>query len=135
MDSLQELCRRARHEKGMTNADIAEQSGIPMSTVANFFASGPKAPSVYTAGPICAVLGVSLNRYFMINPADEPIPESERSALLQQIQFGEEKCAMLERSISSKKKIILAMFLLALVVLVYGITLDVLCGGIGFIRR
>ena len=42
---------------------------------------------------------------------------------------------MLELSISSKKKIILAMFLLALVVLVYGITLDVLCGGIGFIRR
>lgn len=135
MDSLQDLCRKARHDKGMTNADIAEQSGVPISTVSNFFTAGSKAPSVYTAGPICAVLGVSINQFFGINPQDEPVSDSERKLLLQQIAFGDERCAMLERSIATKKRIILALFILALVVLVYGVTLDVLCGSIGFIRR
>ena len=50
----------------MTAQDIADQSGVPLSTVNNFFANASKSPSINTAGPICAVLGISLDEFFGI---------------------------------------------------------------------
>ena len=65
-DTLKELCREARDRQDITIQDLADETGISVSTLGNFFASKSKAPSVYNAGAICAALGVSLDRYFGI---------------------------------------------------------------------
>ena len=65
-DTLKELCREARDRQNITIQDLADETGISISTIGNFFATKSKAPNVYNAGAICAVLGVSLDRYFGI---------------------------------------------------------------------
>lgn len=66
MDSLQELCREAKDEQHITISDLADKTGIPLSTVGNFFTAA-KAPSIYIAGAICAELGISIDEYFKIS--------------------------------------------------------------------
>ena len=64
--TIQDLCRDKKAALHMTSQDIADQSGVPLSTVNNFFANASKAPSINTAGPICAVLGISIDEFFGI---------------------------------------------------------------------
>lgn len=61
---IKDLCRERKGAK--TNASIAAAANMSESTVANFFTTVSKAPSVYTAGPICRECGVSLDEYFGI---------------------------------------------------------------------
>lgn len=70
--TLQDLCRDAKARLGMTSQELSDRSGVPISTINNFFAATSKAPPVYTAGPICAALGVDLNGYFGIEPHATP---------------------------------------------------------------
>lgn len=63
---IKEALKEQRDEKKMTNQDIADKSGLSLNTVTNYFSSRSKAPSIYTVGPLCASLGVSLDRYFGI---------------------------------------------------------------------
>lgn len=65
---LKDLCREKKGAK--TIAVIAAAANIPESTVANFFTTVSKAPSVYTVGPICRECGVSLDEYFGIVAAE-----------------------------------------------------------------
>lgn len=64
--TIQDLCREKRAALNMTAQDIADASNVPLSTVNNFFANSSKAPSINTVGPICAVLGISLDEFFGI---------------------------------------------------------------------
>lgn len=64
MKTLREICKEAKVRQGITTQQLADETGISISTINNYFASASKAPSVYNAGDICAVLGVSLDRYF-----------------------------------------------------------------------
>lgn len=48
--SLQDTCRDAKLEQHITAQEIADRSGVPLSSVNNFFASTSKAPGVYAAG-------------------------------------------------------------------------------------
>lgn len=70
--TLQELCREAKDAQRVTLQTLSDSSGVPLSSVNNFFASASKAPSVYNAGNICASLGVSMDEYFGIRPAAVP---------------------------------------------------------------
>lgn len=76
--TLQDLCRDAKTRQGMTTQELSDLSGVPISTINNFFAASSKAPPVYTAGPICAALGVDLNGYFGVEP--HATPEELREA-------------------------------------------------------
>lgn len=71
VQKLQEKCREARDRLNYTNQDIADKTGIPLSSVKNFFAATSKAPSVINAGLICKFLGVSLDDYFEITPTED----------------------------------------------------------------
>lgn len=70
--TLQELCREAKDAQRVTLQALSDSSGVPLSSVNNFFAAASKAPSVYNAGNICASLGVSIDEYFGIRPAAAP---------------------------------------------------------------
>ena len=55
--NLQALCHEAKDALGMTSQDLADASGVPLSTVNNTFAARSRDPSVYTMGPMCAATG------------------------------------------------------------------------------
>lgn len=64
--NIQELCKIRKEELKLTYHDISDASGVPLSTVQNFFSKMSKAPSIYTVAPICKVLGISLDEVFEI---------------------------------------------------------------------
>ncbi len=65
--NIQELCKIRKEELKLTYHDISDASGVPLSTVQNFFSKMSKAPSIYTVAPICKVLGISLDEVFGIS--------------------------------------------------------------------
>lgn len=72
---LRDICREARDKRSYTSQDLEDITGIPVSTINNFFATVSKAPNVYNAGAICKALGVSMDKYFGITP--DVLPEDQ----------------------------------------------------------
>lgn len=72
---LRDICRFAKDDHGYTAQDLEDMTGIPASTIGNFFATTSKAPNIYNAGAICKALGVSLDKYFDITP--DVLPEDQ----------------------------------------------------------
>lgn len=68
---LRDICRKAKDDSGYSTQDLADMTGISRSTIDNFFATATKAPNVYNAGLLCKALGVSLDDYFEIIPAED----------------------------------------------------------------
>lgn len=78
---LQEKCREARDRLGYTNQDIADATGIPLSSVKNFFAATIKVPGLVYAALICKFLGVSIDGCCDITPSvlpEDQIKQMER---------------------------------------------------------
>ena len=122
--SLQDLCREAKYQAKMTAQDISDCSDVPLSSVNNFFAASSKMPSIYTAGPICRVLGVSIDAFFHIRPTPDPSLEA-------QLAHEQELNAMRTRAIRHKNYLILGLMILLAIALTYGITIDMLNPNIG----
>ena len=136
--TLQDICREAKDEQHLTYANIAEKSGIVEKTVQNFFSSSSKLPPVYTAGPICRALGVSLDKYFDITPDDQPNAlEIERQEKEHLAEMGEMKDAQIERSDRSmrqKDRIMIAMAGFILFLIAYMTIADLFDPMIGLFR-
>lgn len=98
---LQDLCRDAKLRLNMTNQDIADASGVPISTVKNFFATSSKSPSVYTVAPICSALGVSIDTALNISGAAAPQELHERDL---HIAHLEGRLEQMERTIAATAK-------------------------------
>ena len=75
---LQEKCREARDRLGYTNQDIADATGIPLSSVKNFFAATSKVPGLVYAALICKFLGVSIDGCCDITPSVLPEDQIEQ---------------------------------------------------------
>ena len=133
--TLQDICREAKNEQHLTYANIAEKSGIVEKTVQNFFSSSSKLPPVYTAGPICRALGVSLDKYFEIVSNDKPgALELAEQANEHLAEMGEMKDAQIERSDRSmrqKNRIMIAMAGFILFLIAYMTIVDLLDPMIG----
>lgn len=152
MEQIQDICREKRKELGMSSQELAERSGIPLSTVNNFFAAASKLPSAATAGAICAILGVSMDAVYGIKePPDVALTrqlEREREEYAQQLAHEREKNALLldtidaqqrtisnlQRSVKNLRHIIFALLVILALAFVYGITLDTLSPGTGLFR-
>ena len=63
---LWEICRDAKAEQRLTYQQIADAVGLSVNAVSQYLRGETKSPSVYTVGPICAAIGVSMNDYFRI---------------------------------------------------------------------
>lgn len=127
-ESLQELCREAKYRAKMTAQDISDYSDVPLSSVNNFFATASKMPSIYTAGPICRVLGVSMDAFFHIQPTPDPSLEA-------QLAHEQEMNQLRTRAIRHKNYLILGLMILLALALAYGITLDMLNPNIGLFQK
>lgn len=122
--SLQDICREAKYQAKMTAQDISDNSDVPLSSVNNFFASSSKMPSIYTAGPICRVLGVSIDDFFDIHPTHDPSLEA-------QLEHEREMNQIRARAIRHKNRMIIGLMILLAIALAYGITLDIMNHNIG----
>lgn len=134
METIQDLCWKEREAQRKTAQTIADESGISISTVNNYFSSASKQPSVYTVGPICKSLGVSLDRYFEIVPKGEDLTEREEALLTQQVGHEQDINKLLNETIKHKNRVIFALLLIFALALVYGITLDLLNPSMGLFR-
>lgn len=139
-DTLKELCREARDRQNITIQDLADETGISISTIGNFFATKSKAPNVYNAGAICAALGVSLDRYFGIT---ETLPPEDQMVQLQHDHQNELEIARLEGSMEQmaktidyqRRKVRITKFAIYGLMLVCAIFLAVIVGYIFFDYR
>ena len=127
-ESLQEICREAKYREKMTAQDISDNSDVPLSSVNNFFSSSSKMPSIYTAGPICCVLGVSIDAFFHIQPTPDPSIEA-------QLAHEQEMNQLRVRAIRHKNYLILGLMILLAIALAYGITIDLLNPNIGLFQK
>ncbi len=134
METIQDICWKEREAQRKTAQTIADESGISISTVNNYFSSASKQPSVYTVGPICKSLGVSLDRYFEIVPKGEDLTEREEALLTQQVSHEQDMNKLLNETIKHKNRVIFALLFIFALALVYGITLDLLNPSMGLFR-
>lgn len=136
-EKLSDLCREQKQTitPHKTNQDVSENTDLSVGTVSQFFRGDIKNPSVYTVGPICREMGVSMDEYFGI-PHDEPAepsepPDSEKlraeTAALRAQLAQQQKSLRMHRLVTL---ILLGILLLCALALLA----DVLSPSIGWIR-
>ena len=130
-EKLSDLCREQKQTitPHKTNQDVAENTDLSVGTVSQFFRGDIKNPSVYTVGPICREMGVSMDEYFGIPPAEPPDAEklrAENAALRAQLA-QQQKSLRMHRLVTLILLGILLLCALALLV-------DVLSPSIGWMR-
>lgn len=96
-----DLCRKAKEEQHRTLKDIAGGSGVPLNTVTNCFSRGTKAPAFDTVAPICAYLGVSMDRYAA---GEQQHTDADRLAELEAIHERDLRIAHLEGQLEQADK-------------------------------
>lgn len=135
--TIQDLCREKRAALGLTAQDIADASNVPLSTVNNFFANSSKSPSINTVGPICAVLGISLDAFYGIGThytANEEILHAENVGLEKHLSSKRQIITMMEKGVRTRNRIIAALLVLLFFSITYALYLDFSCIQIGFWR-
>lgn len=135
--TVQELCKAKKDALGITSQEIADASGIPLSTVNNFFASASKAPAIYTAGPICAVLGISLDAYFNIGDKLTPTEETlnmEKEGLEHRLSGKAETIMFLEQCLRFRRRLIAAMMVIIILLVIWCVYIDMHCLDYGLWR-
>lgn len=142
--TIQDICRERRAALKLTAQDIADASGLSVSTVNNFFAHASKSPALYTVGPICAVLGVSLDAYFCIGDhltANEETLQAEKDGLEHRLENKRQTIGLMEtelrnlrHSIKLYRWIMFALGAVIVGLIVWCIYFDLHCMDVGFWR-
>nr|DAE38157.1 MAG TPA: helix-turn-helix domain protein [Caudoviricetes sp.] len=142
--TIQDLCRDKKAALHMTAQDIADQSGVPLSTVNNFFANASKAPSINTAGPICATLGISIDEFFgitdkltmseeVLSAKNDTLRAHKKELEKHLVDNGKTMKIMMD-GVRTRNRIIAALLVLLCLVAMYALYLDFHCVQIGFWR-
>ena len=133
-EKLSDLCRERKHTitPHKTNQDVAENTDLSVGTVSQFFRGDIKNPSVYTVGPICREMGVSMDEYFGI-PHDEHAESSDAEKLRTENAALRAQLAQQQKSLSMHR--LVTLILLGILLLcVLALLFDVLSPSIGWIR-
>lgn len=136
--TIQELCRERKTALGMTAQDISDASGIPVSTVNNFFAHASKSPALYTTAGICAALGVSLDAFFGIGDhytATEETLQAEKAGLEMRLSNKKETVEILKHALRFRKHIIYNLLVVIIILLIWCVYIDMHCTDFGFWRE
>lgn len=135
--TIQDLCREKRAALNLTAQEIADASNVPLSTVNNFFSNASKAPAINTVGPICAVLGISLDEFFGIGDhytTTEEILQAEKVGLEKNLSSKRQLITMMEQGVKTRNRIIAALLVLLFLAIAYGLYLDFNDSLVGFWR-
>ncbi len=132
MENIIDRLKDKKRELDVTNAWIAEKSGVPESTVTKVFNGTNKSPTIATLGPIAAAMGVSIDAGVIVStdetkPGQPIVPEDIYLKML--IASYDRQLENAEARIRRKNKWILAfaiafalMFVLLLLVMLYDAT-------------
>lgn len=135
--TIQDVCRERKAALGLTSQDIADKSGVPLSTVNNFFAKASKSPALYTTAPICAALGVSLDAFFNIGDhltANEETLQAEKDGLEHRLENKRETIGILKRGVKLRNWVMLIMSVVIVGLLFWCIWVDAHCANYGIWR-
>ena len=139
---IYDLCRKSKETMNprRTNEDMAGSANLGLNTVAGFLRGEVANPGVYTVGPICRELGVSLDDYFDIKTLSREASEEARQ-LAAEAERLKMTIAGLERDNAELRQtrrinrieiyILLGIVAFAVIALV----IDVLNPDVGWIRR
>lgn len=136
-EKLSDLCREQKQTitPRKTNQDVAENTDLSVGTVSQFFRGDIKNPSVYTVGPICREMGVSMDEYFGIphDESAEPAEPSDAEKLRAENAALRAQLAQQQKSLRMHRLVTLILLgILSLCALV--LVADVLIPSIGWIR-
>ena len=133
-EKLSDLCRDRKQTitPHKTYQDVAENTDLSVGTVSQFFRGDIKNPSVYTVGPICREMGVSMDEYFGI-PHDKPAEPSDSEKLRTVNAALRAQLAQQQKSLRMHR--IVTLILLGILSLcALALLADVLSPSIGWIR-
>ena len=107
-ESFVQLCKARKEELGITNATIAEKTGIPESTITKLFNGSSKSPTLETVLPIANLLNISLNDMAVIdeNPkgAIPPVVQSVSAVSPLIDQFTKQLTEAYDKQIKIKRE-------------------------------
>ena len=135
--NIQEVCRIRKEELKLTYQEISDVSGVPLSTVQNFFSKFSKAPSIYTVAPICKALGISLDEAFEISenltPTEETL-QARNDELERQVDAKADTIEIMRRGVHIRNGVILILFIAVLLLAAWCVYIDLHCTDYGFWR-
>ena len=129
---------------GITYQQIADQSNLPLSTVKIFFSAKSKTPAITTAGPICKVMGVSIDEFCGITDkltmseevlsAKNDTLRAHKKELEKHLVDNSKTMKIMMDGVRTRNRIIAALLVLLCLVAMYALYLDFHCVQIGFWR-
>lgn len=135
--NIQELCRIRKDALKLTYQEISDESGIPISTVQNFFSKMSKAPSIYTAAPICKSLGISLDEVFGISehltPTERTL-KARNDELERHVDAKADTIEIMRRGVRIRNCVIFILFIMVLLLAAWCLYIDMHCLNYGFWR-
>lgn len=123
---IHEYLQRLKDKRKLTNQQLADLSGVPISSVQRILAGQTDNPSYQSICDLTVALGGSMDELAGIKAASEE-KVVENAAMYK----------LMEKTIADKDKWIMRLFIVCCIVVgvVFAITLiDILNGGIGFVR-
>lgn len=129
---------------GITYQQIADQSNLLLSTVKKFFSAKSKTPAITTAGPICKVMGVSIDEFCGITDkltmseevlsAKNDTLRAHKKELEKHLVDNSKTMKIMMDGVRTRNRIIAALLVLLCLVAMYALYLDFHCVQIGFWR-
>nr|DAE57285.1 MAG TPA: Helix-turn-helix XRE-family like protein [Caudoviricetes sp.]DAJ16218.1 MAG TPA: Helix-turn-helix XRE-family like protein [Podoviridae sp. ct13o21]DAP50329.1 MAG TPA: Helix-turn-helix XRE-family like protein [Caudoviricetes sp.] len=135
--NIQEVCRIRKEELKLTYQDISDASGVPLSTVQNFFSKFSKSPSIYTVAPICKALGISLDEAFGISERltrNEETLQARNDELERHVDAKADMIEIMRRGVRIRNGVIAILFLITVFLAAWCVYIDFHCIDYGFWR-
>lgn len=135
--NIQEVCRIRKEELKLTYQDISDASGVPLSTVQNYFSKLSKSPSFYTVVAICKALGVSIDKTCEIiehlTPTEETL-QARNDELERHVDAKADTIEIMRRGVRIRNGVILFLFIAVVLLAAWGLYIDMHCADYGFWR-
>ncbi len=135
--NIQEVCRIRKEELKLTYQEISDISGVPLSTVQNFFSKMSKAPSFYTVVAICKALGISIDKVCGIIERltrNEETLQARNDELERHVDAKADMIEIMRRGVRIRNGVIAIMFVIIVLLAAWCVYIDFHCIDYGFWR-
>ena len=92
MKNILEIITRYRQERGWTEYQLAERSGLPQSTISSWYRKN-MVPTVPSLEKVCAAFGITLSQLFAEDGEPVTLTSSQRVLLARWVRLDEEQQA------------------------------------------
>ena len=92
MKDILEIIARYRQERGWTEYQLAERSGLPQSTISSWYRKN-MVPTVPSLEKVCTAFGITLSQLFAEDSEPVTLTSSQRELLARWVRLDEEQQA------------------------------------------